>query len=253
MRFRNLITVPSLSVILWAVLTALYPCGVANAATSDTAVWQKIETGHTIIRYQAPENLKKFDDSIDYSPGEWGITRFFSREDSHAFPDKLKKKIDVLYERAMEMLDMRKRLKKVTINIYPDKKQLHAAYTRIYKTECPYRAWYTYENNTIYVNVNDLTEGMLAHEMAHSIIDHFLIIRPPEATAEILARYVDGHLFESAIASNRGSKTEGKGEEISPPRESPAHIAASRDDPVALVEGFSVAASPHIIYHAYPK
>jgi hypothetical protein len=37
---------------------------------------------------------------------------------------------------------------------------------------------------------------MLAHEMAHSIIDHYLRVRPPHATAEILARYVDGHLFE---------------------------------------------------------
>jgi hypothetical protein len=35
---------------------------------------------------------------------------------------------------------------------------------------------------------------MLAHEMAHCVIDHYLLIRPPMATAEILARYVDSHL-----------------------------------------------------------
>jgi hypothetical protein len=46
------------------------------------------------------------------------------------------------------------------------------------------------------VNADDLTEGILAHEMAHSIIDHFLVIRPPKAATEILARYVDRHLFE---------------------------------------------------------
>jgi hypothetical protein len=39
-------------------------------------------------------------------------------------------------------------------------------------------------------------EGILAHEMAHAIIDQFLTVRPPSATAEILARYVDGHLFD---------------------------------------------------------
>ena len=250
MRFRNLIIIPSLSVILWAALTAAYPCGVARAETSDTFVWQKIETGHAIIRYQTPEDLGKFDDSVDYSPGEWGITKFFSREKSDALPDRLKKKVDALYERAMEMLDMRKRLRKVTIDIYHDKKQLHAAYTRIYKKDgCPYRAWYIYENNTIYVNANDLTEGMLAHEMAHSIIDHFLIIRPPEATAEILARYVDGHLFEHEIASNRGSKRE----ESSPRRESTVNIAASRDTPLSHAEGFSAAEIPHTISHTHPE
>ena len=56
-------------------------------------------------------------------------------------------------------------------------------------------AWYLYQYHSIYINLEDLHEGILAHEMAHSIIDHYLIIRPPGATAEILARYVDSHLF----------------------------------------------------------
>ena len=37
---------------------------------------------------------------------------------------------------------------------------------------------------------------MLAHEMAHAIIDNFMKLRLPRATAEILARYVDAHLLE---------------------------------------------------------
>ena len=44
------------------------------------------------------------------------------------------------------------------------------------------------------IRVQDINEGILAHEMAHAIIDHFFDIRPPRATAEILARYVDKHL-----------------------------------------------------------
>jgi Zn-dependent peptidase ImmA (M78 family) len=110
--------------------------------------------------------------------------------------DKLKKKVDALYERVQEILDMRKRIKKVTINIFQNKKQLRAAYQEIYKKPCKLRCWYIYEYNAIYINANDLHEGMLAHEMAHSIIDHYLTVRPPRATAEILARYVDSHLFE---------------------------------------------------------
>ena len=39
-------------------------------------------------------------------------------------------------------------------------------------------------------------QGMLAHEMAHSIIDHYLTVRPPKRSAEILARFVDKHLAE---------------------------------------------------------
>ena len=91
---------------------------------------------------------------------------------------------------------MRKIMKKVKINIYHDKEELRDAYQQIYNKTCRLRAWYIFEFNTIYLNVDDVHEGMLAHEIAHSIIDHYLTVRPPSATAEILARYVDGHLFD---------------------------------------------------------
>ena len=71
---------------------------------------------------------------------------------------------------------------------------LYAAHQKIFEKPCRFRAWYVYELNTIYLNVDDVHEGMLAHEIAHSIIDHYLLVRPPKATAEILARYVDKHL-----------------------------------------------------------
>jgi hypothetical protein len=91
---------------------------------------------------------------------------------------------------------MRKLMEKININIYPDQKELHAAYYDMFQKTCKLRAWYIYEKNTIYINAADMHEGILAHEMAHAIIDHFLSVRPPAATAEILARYVDGHLFD---------------------------------------------------------
>lgn len=178
-------------------------CGVAQGEASSSITTQRLETKYTIIHYQCLKDLKKFNHKVDYSPGEWGLKRLFSRSDSTKMRDKLKKKVDDLYERVQEILDMRKKMEKVTIKIYPNTKQLHAVYARIYNISSraynvsrPPRGWYIYEYNTIYINVGDLHEGMLAHEMAHSIIDHYLTVRPPGAAAEILARYVDSHLFE---------------------------------------------------------
>lgn len=184
-----------LSLIYWNFfLFSLY--GVAHGETSVNINWQSLDTKYTFIHYQSLEDLKKFNQKVDYSPGEWGIKGLFSRSDSSNMIDRLKKKVDALYERVQEILDMRKKMKKITINIYCNKKQLHAAYQEIYKKPRKLRAWYVYEYNTIYISVDDLHEGMLAHEMAHSIIDHYLTVRPPGATAEILARYVDSHLFK---------------------------------------------------------
>jgi len=185
-----------LLIICWNLLI-LYPCGVLQGETSGDINWQNLETKYTTIHYQSLKDLKKFDHKVDYSPGEWGLKRLFSRSSSgKEMRDKLKEKVDALYERVQEILDMRKKMNRPAINIYHNKKQLHAAYYKIYKKPCKLRAWYIFEYNTIYINVSDLHEGMLAHEMAHAIIDNYLTVRPPHATAEILARYVDRHLFE---------------------------------------------------------
>jgi len=65
------------------------------------------------------------------------------------------------------------------IDATADQKQLHAAYKKIYRKKTRLRAWYIFEYNTVYLNVRDLHEGILAHELAHSIIDNYLSTRPP--------------------------------------------------------------------------
>jgi len=189
--------------LIWSILPVLYPYGSVQGKAGDGKSWQSLETKYTIIQYQSPEDLKRFDKKIDYPPEKWGIKRLFAGSDPDHPKERLIRKIDALFERAQEILDMRKRSRKVTINIYSNKEQLKEAYKKVfkrsfrtYKSHPHPRAWYIHAYKTIYINVDDLYEGMLAHEMAHSIIDNYLLVRPPEATSEILARYVDAHLFD---------------------------------------------------------
>ena len=52
--------------------------------------------------------------------------------------DKIKIKMDALYERVQEILDMRRRMKRVAIDIYPDKMQLYSASGRMSKKDRRY-------------------------------------------------------------------------------------------------------------------
>ncbi len=160
-----------------------------------------LETKYTILHYRSIEDLEDFDDEIDYSE-EGVFSRLFSSSDVDDLEEKVKNKVDALFRRAQEILDMRKIMKKVIIKIHRNREEIKRAHAEIYGTarrssnrRVP-RAWFRYKNNTAYINLDDLHEGMLAHEMAHAIIDNNLVIRPPRATAEILARYVDTHLFD---------------------------------------------------------
>jgi hypothetical protein len=158
--------------------------------------WQVLETKHTIVHYRSSSDLRRLNQEVDFSPGSWGLKGLFAKPGPHELRSQTKKMLDALYERVQEILDMRKRMKPVVIRVYSTKQQLHTAYHEIYGKPCQMRAWYIYETNTIHVTVEDLHEGILAHEMAHAVIDHYLLVRPPPTTTEILARYVDSHLFE---------------------------------------------------------
>ena len=168
--------------------------GRALGAEQQNPGWQKMETAYTIIYYADKKGLEKFNAKIDYGPSDWGRNRRQVKNFSEELFERITPKVDAIYERVQELLDMRKAMEKVVVRIYPDTRELSKAYEEIYGKTCQIRAWYIFEYHTIYLNVDDLHEGMLAHELAHAVIDHFLLVRPPPATAEILARYVDSHL-----------------------------------------------------------
>lgn len=184
----------NLFILIQLTLFFFHLCGATGEETAEDIAWQSIETKYTTIRYQSMEDLKNFNRRMKYNPKHSGLKRLFSSSGSDNLVDTITTKVDVLFRRVQEILDMRKRMKKVNVNIYHNKNQLHDAFFSIYKRPCRIRAWYRYGNNTVHINVKDLHDGMLAHELAHAIIDHYLLVRPPPATAEILARYVDSHL-----------------------------------------------------------
>lgn len=162
---------------------------------SSHASWQRIESSHAIIQYKTLKDLKKFNDNIEYSPGKWGLSNFFSFSGSKDPTDSIKMKVDSVFEKVTEILDMSIWMDRVVINIYPNKKSFDEVRDKLFGEDCRLRAWYLFERNTIYINARDVHEGILAHEIAHAVVDHYLTVRPPKATAEILARYVDKHLF----------------------------------------------------------
>jgi len=184
--------------IYYLVLLFFLPIAANTESIDPTGeiAWKQFETKYTIVQYQAQASLIEFNNSMNYGKSGWSFSQLFSGGEADGLTDEVKVKVDELYERVRDILDMRRQIKKVTINLYANRNQLDDAYKRIYRKDNNIRAWYIYEYKTIYINLADLHEGMLAHEMAHHIIDHFLLVRPPTATAEILARYVDSHLHK---------------------------------------------------------
>ena len=94
----------------------------------------------------------------------------------------LKKRIDELVERVEAVL-----------GIYPD-----SFHFDIY-LEPEYHggdiAFYSSHHRSITVAVDRVTDGVLAHEIAHAVINAYFKTPPPQKVQEILAQYVDRHLW----------------------------------------------------------
>ena len=181
---------------IWYCIFLLWMVGTAFANVSTKAIWHVLDTKYVAIHYHSIKDLKEFDNNIEFPFSSMGLKWLFKKKSPNDIEDEIKQKVDAVYEKVQEILDMRKSMKKVTIFVSHDKQELNSLYQNIYKTSCHFRAWYVYESNTVYVSSDDVHEGILAHEFAHSIVDNYLLVRPPEATAEILARYADAHLFD---------------------------------------------------------
>ena len=181
---------------VWCCFFFLWTAGAVFANLSINTSWHILDTKYTEIRYHSIKDLNKFNNNVDFSISTMGLNWLFKKKSPNDIENEIKQKVDAVYEKVQEILDMRKSMTKVTIYVSRDKQELRFLYQKIYKTPCHFRAWYVYDSNSVYVNADDVHEGILAHEIAHSIIDNYLLICPPKATTEILARYVDDHLFD---------------------------------------------------------
>ena len=192
----------SMAVLFFTLLSGS-PCNALANRIPDCSQWKSLETKYVVLKYQSQEDLKHFHEKITYSPGKWRFKSLLNGSGSKSLSEKIGNKIDAMYERVQKILGMHKKRRRVTIIVHGNKEQLRDSYVRIcnlsphaYGHNPVPKAFYMYSFNTIYINVDDLHDGMLAHEMAHAIVDNFIRFQPPEPTAEILARYVDEHLFD---------------------------------------------------------
>ncbi len=56
-------------------------------------------------------------------------------------------------------------------------------------------AFYNHKTESVTVYADRVTDGVLAHEIAHAVINSYFDVPPPEKIQEILTHYVDRYLW----------------------------------------------------------
>jgi hypothetical protein len=130
------------------------------------------KTNYSVIHYYEDKDLNDFLWRIGGKKFEYSSNTTLARS-----------RVDRIVERVENILDMHP--KGFNVDIYLRRGNL----------EINMVAYYESKTNSIFVSVDNVSDGVFAHETAHAIIYKYFP-RPPSSTAqEVLTQYVDKYLW----------------------------------------------------------
>ncbi len=156
--------------------------------------WNIFSGRFCTVFYEKEVNLQKVNRFINLGFSDFYSPRRYTKSIDLSIEENLSEKFDVIFSRVEDILDMYPRDIHVAINIYKTREELDKAYEEIFNEPNKAISFYIYNTNTIYTTEDVINEEILAHEMAHCIIDHYFVILPPKKIQEMLAVYSDVHL-----------------------------------------------------------
>lgn len=148
-----------------------------------------LETYYTSVYYQTDEDVIDFAGKISKGP-------YTARRDSEKALADLRQDIDRIVYRVKTLLDMYPQNMRFSVRVHKDPSGVKERYAdHSQKGKAPI-AFYSHQTRTVYVALPNLSGGIFAHEVAHAVINFYFPVAPPAQMQEILAQYVDKHLWD---------------------------------------------------------
>jgi len=168
-----------------AILTGLF-----FIMSASLAFGYELKTQYATIIYENENLLRQFNKEVSLG----SLSYLIRNKTSITADDEVKNKLDAIVERIETILDMFPKELKFKIILLPSDTDVQKIYRNKYGRNVDYIAFYSPRDKTIFISVNDISLGVLAHELAHVIIDRYYGIPTPVNIHEILAQYVESHL-----------------------------------------------------------
>ncbi|MCM8773150.1 MAG: hypothetical protein NC820_00200 [Candidatus Omnitrophica bacterium] len=113
----------------------------------------------------------------------------------------LKNLLDAIYLETSDALDIHMYSFQINIDILPNRQYLNRLLAPYFRNFSSSPSFYVYEQNKIYISFEDMTLGILVHEIAHAIVSHYFVIPPPTKVQEILSGYAE-YLVNKSIGKD---------------------------------------------------
>jgi hypothetical protein len=169
------------------VLFLWLPC----AATTVQAQEQK--SRYATLSFADKEVLREFNDNLRMNRQ---LGHSMRKKDVVTVADEVLAKADIVIEKAQVVLDMFPDKYHVRLVILPDSDDVARIYKKKYGKRVNHIAYYSLSEKTIYISADDTSLRVLAHEIGHSVVDHYFKVRPPYNIHELMAQFAEKHVTD---------------------------------------------------------
>jgi hypothetical protein len=149
---------------------------------------------YTEIFYTEDSDLRKLDRRVSIRWLKLGSKPAGIKEMS--LPGAVTKKFDVIRMNVERILDMYPRGSLVGFNVLGGQKDVEDVLWQKFGNKNSYSAFYSRRDKNIYLAAEKANTKIVAHELAHAVVDLKLGAAVPQTVHEILAKYVDAHLYD---------------------------------------------------------
>lgn len=102
--------------------------------------------------------------------------------------------VDTIFLETSDILDIHVYTFKAQIHFLESQQDISAMLFKLVRQSIRESSFYFPENKTIYISAQDIDLGILGHEIAHAIINHYFVVPIPEKAQEVLSGYVEYNL-----------------------------------------------------------
>jgi hypothetical protein len=150
---------------------------------------ERIASGYSRIFCENDDTLRLFNKRL--RPGS--LSSLFRGRGSRdvSLEGQVAEKVDAIVERVKTILEMHPKNFRVSIIVLRDADGVRAAYRKKYYRDVDFVAFYAPTERAVYVAADEVKSIILAHELAHAVIDQFFGVAAPVKIHELLAQYVE--------------------------------------------------------------
>jgi len=150
----------------------------------------EIKGKQATIFYEDEADLKRFVKGSRFG----SFSFFFGGKKGVTMEQEAANNMDKVLTRVQEILEMFPKGMQINVSLHKSSKQLSAIHKEIYWVPADYIAFYARKRNTVYIATKEMDLRVLAHELAHAVIEHYFNNSPPVKLHELMAQYVESQI-----------------------------------------------------------